>query len=111
MKCAVSAGSCGGELVLIAARVHPFPFRTRQLSSFAPKILGWRRPGKIGNANTKGSGSDRARPFRYSSIAQLVEHAAVNRRVVGSSPTWGARNADCRHGVVAAIRLFEKGVG
>ncbi len=29
----------------------------------------------------------------YSSIAQSVEHAAVNRRVVGSSPTWGARNA------------------
>ena len=27
---------------------------------------------------------------RYSSIAQSVEHAAVNRRVVGSSPTWGA---------------------
>ena len=27
----------------------------------------------------------------YSSIAQLVEHAAVNRRVVGSSPTGGAR--------------------
>ena len=28
--------------------------------------------------------------LKYSSIAQLVEHAAVNRRVVGSSPTWGA---------------------
>ena len=26
----------------------------------------------------------------YSSLAQLVEHAAVNRRVVGSSPTGGA---------------------
>ena len=26
----------------------------------------------------------------YSSIAQPVEHAAVNRRVVGSSPTGGA---------------------
>ena len=26
----------------------------------------------------------------YSSIAQSVEHAAVNRGVVGSSPTWGA---------------------
>ena len=25
----------------------------------------------------------------YSSIAQSVEHAAVNRGVVGSSPTWG----------------------
>ena len=28
--------------------------------------------------------------FLYSSIAQSVEHAAVNRRVVGSSPTGGA---------------------
>ena len=28
----------------------------------------------------------------YSSIAQSVEHAAVNRAVVGSSPT---RGADC----------------
>ena len=40
------------ELVLIRARVHPFPFRTRQLSSFLLTILGWRRPGKIGSANT-----------------------------------------------------------
>ena len=30
-------------------------------------------------------------PDLYSSLAQLVEHAAVNRRVVGSSPTGGAR--------------------
>ncbi len=29
--------------------------------------------------------------YPRSSVAQLVEHAAVNRRVVGSSPTWGAR--------------------
>ena len=28
---------------------------------------------------------------KYSSLAQLVEHAAVNRRVVGSSPTGGAK--------------------
>ena len=41
------------QSVLIAVRVHPFPSRTRQLSSLAPKILGWRRPGKIGNADTK----------------------------------------------------------
>jgi hypothetical protein len=32
-------------------------------------------------------------PDIYSSIAQSVEHAAVNRRVVGSSPTWGANLA------------------
>ena len=40
-------------MVLIAVRVHPFPSRTRKLSSLAPKILAWRRAGKIGNANTK----------------------------------------------------------
>ena len=40
------------QLVLIRARVHPFPSRTRKLSSLLPTILGWRRPGKIGSANT-----------------------------------------------------------
>ena len=30
--------------------------------------------------------------FSYSSLAQLAEHAAVNRRVVGSSPTGGAKS-------------------
>ena len=46
--------------VLIAVRVHPFPSRTRQLSSLAPKILGWRRPGKIGSADTKEMDSRKA---------------------------------------------------
>ena len=44
---------CRRELVLIRARVHPFPSRTRKLSSLLLTILGWRRPGKIGSANTK----------------------------------------------------------
>ncbi len=37
-------------------------------------------------------------PIEYSSIAQSVEHAAVNRAVVGSSPTRGAfaYNRVCR---------------
>ena len=34
---------------------------------------------------------------QYSLIAQSVEHAAVNRGVVGSSPTWGAiKETECR---------------
>ena len=81
------------ELVLIRARVHPFPFRTRQLSSFLLTILGWRRPGKIGSANTGLASMEQ--DLRHSSIAQSVEHAAVNRGVVGSSPTGGAKY--CRH--------------
>ena len=30
------------------------------------------------------------KPFAFASLAQQVEHAAVNRRVVGSNPTGGA---------------------
>ena len=30
--------------------------------------------------------------FEFASLAQQVEHAAVNRRVVGSNPTGGAMN-------------------
>ena len=33
--------------VFMAQRSHPFPFRTRKLSSDTKKILGWRRPGKL----------------------------------------------------------------
>ena len=36
-----------GECVFMVARVHLFPSRTQQLSSFTVTILGWRRPGKI----------------------------------------------------------------
>ena len=36
------------KLVLMTVRVHPFPFRTRKLSSLVPTILGWKRPGTIG---------------------------------------------------------------
>ena len=37
-----------------------------------------------------------ADPLPYASLAQQVEHAAVNRRVVGSNPTGGAKRG-CRH--------------
>ena len=57
-----------------------------------PKILGGRLPGKIGLCRHKVP--DFYRGLKHSSIAQLVEHAAVNRRVVGSSPTWGAKNTE-----------------
>ena len=65
--------------MLIAVRVHPFPSRTRKLSSSASKILGGQLPGKIGR-----------RQHKYSSLAQSVEQSAVNRSVVGSIPTCGA---------------------
>ena len=81
--------------VLIALRNHLYPCRTQKLSWAAPKILGWRRPGKIGRCwrfiylkiiriSLK---------IKYSRIAQSVERLTVNQDVVGSSPTVGARES------------------
>ena len=67
--------------VTIAKGNHLYPSRTQKLSLSAPMVLSWTRLGRVG----------RRRIF-HSSIAQSVEHAAVNRRVVGSSPTGGAKN-------------------
>ena len=44
-------------------------------------------------------GLAQVRPFVFASLAQQVEHAAVNRRVVGSNPTGGARWY-CRHNLM-----------
>ena len=35
-------------LVVMAAGIHPFPFRTRKLSLPAPMVLGGRPPGRVG---------------------------------------------------------------
>ena len=53
-------------------------------------------------------GLAQVRPFVFASLAQQVEHAAVNRRVVGSNPTGGASKRYCRHDIVAAMLLTEK---
>ena len=50
----------------------------------------------------------RSNPLPFASLAQQVEHAAVNRRVVGSNPTGGASKRYCRHDIVAAMLLTEK---
>ena len=45
---------CGKiQSVLIAVRVHLFPFRTQKLSSLALKILGGQLPGKISRCRHK----------------------------------------------------------
>ena len=50
---------------------------------------------------------DRSAPtYIFSSIAQSVEHAAVNRRVVGSSPTWGANQKALKLNGFGAFSLF-----
>ena len=90
--------------VFLSQRVHPFPFRTRKLSSAEPKILAWRRAGTIGHCRhlaratvlaAKGNmGMHSDTPlvslYFYSSLAQSVERVTVNHDVAGSSPAGGA---------------------
>ena len=45
---AVEEIGLGLDLVAIAKRTHPFPSRTRKLSSSALMILGGKLPGKVG---------------------------------------------------------------
>ena len=76
------------ELVLMTVRVHPFPSRTRQLSSLVPTILGWKRPGKIGRRQHKKTFA--TVKVVYCSLAQSVERMTVNHDVVSSSLTGAA---------------------
>ena len=93
--------------VVIARRSHPFPYRTRKLSSLASKILGGQLPGKIERCRNKLTDEvNMLRPLciffkkqnillnEYSSIAQSVERMTVNHDVAGSSPAGGARKND-----------------
>ena len=62
-------------------RSHLFPYRTQKLSFSVPMVLGWTRPGRVG----------RRRILFIFLSSSMAEHSAVNRVVVGSSPTWGAK--------------------
>ena len=80
--------------VSMTVRFHLFPFRTQKLSSLVPKIVGWRRPVKIGRCRLLLKNSLRAerkaRPgdCLYAPLAQLVEQLTLNQWVLGSSPRW-----------------------
>ena len=80
--------------VSMTVRFHLFPFRTQKLSSLVPKIVGWRRPVKIGrcrllNKAASGPSLGPGPEFAlYAPLAQLVEQLTLNQWVLGSSPRW-----------------------
>ena len=73
-----------------------------------PKILDGKLSGKIGRGQHKKrlSGKIFLLSFAYSSLAQSVEHAAVNRRVVSSSLTGGAKKERTVHRVGSFFFAF-----
>ena len=88
--------------VSMTVRFHLFPFRTQKLSSLVPKIVGWRRPVKIGRCRllykaasgpSLGPGPEFA---LYAPLAQLVEQLTLNQWVLGSSPRWCTKRKPLR---------------
>jgi hypothetical protein len=85
-----------GERKSLKSKLHCAFFEV-QTSKESGGNNAWETPVPIPNTAVKPRSADdtwmatswesRSLPDIYSSIAQLVEHAAVNRRVVGSSPT------------------------
>ena len=88
-------------VVIIAKRIHLFPFRTQKLSSLALMVLGGRPPGRVRRSHVYGPlvKRSRHRPFtavtgvRFpygapfpGTIAQLGEHLPYKQGVTGSSP-------------------------
>ena len=112
--------------MFLALRVHPFPFRTRKLSSTVPKILSWKRLGKIGQRQLyfslnysrvrtatmlqKASMTEQSCPHSlfliYSSLAQSVERMTVNHDVAGSSPAGGATPKSLENTTFSRLFLY-----
>ena len=74
--------------VAMAKGYHLFPYRTQKLRPSAPMVLGWTRPGRVGRRRIqKVENGEQHLRFRISLNSSMAEHSAVNRRVVGSSPS------------------------
>ena len=69
--------------VSMTVRNHLFPFRTQKLSSLVPKIVGWKRPVKIG----------RCRLLFLWPVGQAVKTAASHAVNVGSIPARVTRKS------------------
>ncbi len=70
-------------------RVHLFPFRTQKLSSVVPKILAWRRAGKIGKRQHSKPGGDN---YIIVSAEVFIPHKDFIgniRRQFARSANWG----------------------
>src|SRR5699024_7159772 len=84
--------------VMMARRIHLFPFRTQKLSFVTPRVVrgtplarvGSRRAiwriSSAGRASALQAGGHRFEPYPpYESLAQSVEHLTFNQRVDSSS--------------------------
>ena len=83
---------------------HLFPSRTQKLSPSAPMVLGWTRPGRVGRRRIPREKGVSKLLFPIFLSSSMAEHSAVNRVVVGSSPTWGANTE--KQGISTILCFF-----
>ena len=91
-----------------------YPSRTRKLSSLLPTILGWRRPGKIGSANTKPE-VNRLRVFAFYQIftmgemmIELVNSANIRQAAEVHAISWRESHRDICSEEFIAVHTTER---
>ena len=82
--------------VIQTQRVHPYPFRTRKLSSAVPRVLRWRRRGRVGHGRHRIPVPlrDAREENPYGGVAQLGEHLPCKQGVMGSNPIISTNGSD-----------------
>ena len=80
------------KFVFLTQRVHPFPFRTRKLSSAVAKILGGKPPGKIAQRERKLVFlTQRVHPFPF----RTRKLSSAVAKILGGKPP--GKIAQCQH--------------
>ena len=76
--------------VSMTVRFHLFPFRTQKLSSLVPKIVGWKRPVKIGRCRLLFKPcSDLSRAFCLCRVPETEKDGRGRRRAGHVRPLQG----------------------
>ena len=88
------------KLVSMTTRVHPFPFRTRKLSSSVAKILVWRRTGKIARCQHQAAA---AKPQLLSFFCTSRQTSIFQKAPNEAAASIGKGGATQRYGVLAAL--------
>ena len=75
-------GPNADKSVILTQRVHPYPFRTRKLSSAVPRVLRRKQRGRVGHGRHRIPDAS----TQYGGVAQLGEHLPCKQGVMGSNP-------------------------
>jgi hypothetical protein len=94
--------------VTIAKRIHLFPSRTQKLSSFAPKILGGRLPGRIGRCRFTNAKTHFTRSVFFVGAVASDAWICYTTTMIDTVPRYVFMTLLCLPVVLACAFLFDK---